>query len=306
MRVLQHGRAIVRQVPARTDRRSYRPGDFVLTRAQGGFARLLGAATGGPLDHAALIVDASGGLIEVNPYITAGCGLLRRAHIGDYLDAGQPCWVGYVELQEGTRQAVVDFAERRYATQTPLSAFGILTLALQALLCIAPRARTGRHAWLRPLHPLFDRHALVLREEHTYLAGEFVARALERGGFLWDVDPAHITPADLFTRFHLRDESDGGIVVPLAQARRSRRASAVPAADRGPARVSPFLPRGQRSAPASLTPAGAAPCAAMPQQFEVATPDGVRTLMHVALFTAGGLTVVHCLELMARALRQES
>jgi hypothetical protein len=306
MRVLHHGRAIVRQLSTRAERRSYRPGDFVLTRAEGGFARLLGAATGGPLDHAALIVDASGGLIEVNPQIAVGGSLLRRAHIGDYLDAGQPCWVGYVELQEGTRQAVVDFAERRYATQTPISAIGILTLVLQALLCVAPRARTERHAWLRLLHPLFDRHALILREEHTYLSGEFVARALERGGFLWDVDPAHITPAELFTRFHLRDESDAGVVVPLAHARRSRRAASAPPADRGPARVSPFVPRGQRSAPAARTLAGAAAYAAMPQAFEEATPDGVRTLMHVALFTAGGLTVVHCLELMARALRQES
>ncbi len=305
MRVLQHGRAIVRRLPPRMEQRTYRPGDFLLTHSEGGIARLLGAATGGTLNHAALIVDASGSLMEANPQITTGSGPLRRTHIGDYLDAGQPCWVGYVELQEGTRQAVVDFAERLYATQTTMSEIGILALALQALVCIAPRARTARHVWLRPLHPLFDRHALVLREEHTYLSGEFVARALERGGFLWDVDPAHVTPAELFSRFYLHDESDGGVVVPLAKVRHPRRAGDASQPNRGPARVSPFIPRGQRQGAAAGT-AGAAAFAEMPQLVEESTPDGVRTLVQVALLTFGGLAVLHCLELMARALSQES
>jgi hypothetical protein len=300
MRVIGRGRAIVRRLPSRMENRTFRPGDFVLTRTSGALAGMTGLATGGVTNHAALIVDASGGLIEVNPALAMGHGPLRRAHIADYLEAGAPCWVGYVELAEGTRQAVIEFAERHYAMQATLSEVGVAMLAITALVCVAPRARTARHAWLRPLAPLFDRHALILREEHTYLAGEFVARALERGGFHWDVDPAYVTPAELFERFHLREDGESGVLVTLAEARRDRKALPAASTDRGPALVSPFVPRataGHRQG-AALRLVAAEP--------EVAVnPDGMRALAQVALVTFGGFALLHGLELVARALRGE-
>ncbi len=94
MRVIGRGRAIVRRLPSRMESRTFRPGDFVLTRTTGALAGMTGLATGGAINHAALIVDASGGLIEVNPAMALGQGLLRRGHIADYLEAGAPCWVG--------------------------------------------------------------------------------------------------------------------------------------------------------------------------------------------------------------------
>jgi hypothetical protein len=302
MRLPQRGRAIVRRLPSRADNKTYRPGDFLLTRSEGGLARVVELATGGDLNHAALIVDASGGLIEANTVVMTGASPLRRAHIQDYQEAGAPCWVGYVELQEGTRPFVVDFAERLHETQSTMSEVGMLALALHALLCIAPRARTARHVWLRPLHAFFDRHALVLREEHTYLSGEFVARALERGGFIWDVDPAHVTPADLFARFHLVDESERGVLVPLTQMRQVRQAESATVSARGPAQVSALVPRARRSAAASE----AALRVEVPEPFEAAMPDGVRTLVQLALLAIGSLTVAHGIEKLLRAVRQES
>lgn len=299
MRVPLRGRAIVRRLSPRAEGQTFRPGDFVLTRSRGALARLMGVATGGEVNHAALIVDASGGLIEANTCVMSGEGALRRAHIADYLAAGEPCWVGYVELQEGTRQSVVDFAERLLSVQSRFSEVGVLVLALQTLLCIAPRARTARHSWLSPLHPFFDRHAFVLREEHAFLSGEFVARALERGGFLWDRDPAHVTPAELHARFSPRDETEGGVLVPLEMARRARRGPSVDGPALGPAQVSRLVPRESRAAPT----AAALPIAA-PQALETAPSPGTRALVQVVLLAFGGLTVVHGLEILLRPARR--
>lgn len=305
MRVAQQGRAIVRRLPARADGRTFRPGDFVLTHRDGALARLLGAATGAALNHAAVIVDPSGALIEATPCATLGGEPLRRAHITEYLDAGQPCWVGYVEVRDGTRQLVVDYVERLFASQGRLSELGIAALALQMLVGIAPRARSARHPWLRPFHPLFDRHALVIREEHTYLAGELVARALERGGFIWDRDPVYVTPAELHTCFCPHDERGNGMPLPLdpaRQARRGRQALSV-----GGGQVSSFSPRAPR-APRVLAPVGqgAALRAEALGPVEVANPDGLRALAQVALVAFGSLTVAHGLELLIRSLHQES
>jgi hypothetical protein len=259
-------------------------------------------ATGGELNHAALIVDTSGGLIEANPCVLAGQGALRRAHIADYLAAGRLCWVGYVELQEGTRESVVDFVERVFGAQRGLSELGALMLALQVLLGIAPRARTARHAWLRPLHAAIEQHALVMREEHTYLSGELVARALEHGGFVWNCDPAYVTPAELFARFHLRDESDGGVLIPLAAARLGRR-GARPGRPTGPAVVSAFTARAPR--PLAGAAAGVALRAEVPPPVEAAMPEGLRAVAQVALLALGTLTVAHGIEALLQHLQPD-
>ncbi|HEY7781966.1 MAG TPA: hypothetical protein VIC85_17375 [Ktedonobacterales bacterium] len=300
MRVAQQGRAIVRRLPGRADGRTFRPGDFLLTRREGALAGLLGLATGGELNHAAVIVDPSGGLIEATPCATIGGHPLRRAHIADYLDAGRPCWVGYVEVRDGTRQLVVEYVERLFATQRRLSELGIAALAMQMLLGIAPRARTERHPWLRPLHPLFDRHALVIREEHTYLAGELVARALERGGFVWDGDPAYVTPASLFASYCPRDDVGPGVLVPLDSARLARRGRQAMVTSGG-GQVSAFPAR-----TLAAVGQGAVLRAEAPRAAEVTNPDGLRALAQVALVAFGSLTVAHGLEILIRSLHQES
>jgi hypothetical protein len=321
MRMQQRGRAIVRRLGTHEDRRTFRPGDFLLVRTTGALPGIEGLATGGALNHAALIADASGALIEVNPHLRIGVHPLRRAHVRDYLDAGAPCWIGYVEVQEGTRLAVVEFAESLLAAPARLGALGATALTLHALLGVAPRARTARHAWLRPLHPFFDRYALVLREEHTYLSGELVARALERGGFVWDCDPAYVTASVLFERFCLEQTPERGVLVPLAAARKSKerlRGKAKGAADAsptrrpsGPARVSFFPPRAAAPGAPGAEPAGGPGLAAThqsvapaweaaPLSFPAPAPNGVRTLLQLALLTAGSLALVQAIESLAR------
>jgi hypothetical protein len=181
--------------------RTYRPGDFVLTRSKGSLAWSMGIATANELNQAALIVDSSGGLIEVNPFFVTAQGGLRRSHINEYLERGAPVWVGYVEVLDGTRSEVVRFAEQMLQEQQHFTEWQFAGLLLHLGLGIAPRSLTGKYRVLRPIHGLFDYHALVLKEENIFTAAELVARALERGGFLWDRDPAYITPAYLFERF---------------------------------------------------------------------------------------------------------
>jgi hypothetical protein len=301
--MLQRGRAIVRSLPSRAEGRAFRPGDFLLTRSEGSIARALSVATGGALNHAALIVDTSGTLIEANAYIMSGEACLRRSHINEYLAAGQRCWVGYVELQEGTRASVVEYAERLHAMQGRFTELGVLALLAQALVCIAPRARTARHRWLRLLHPLFDRQALVIHVENTYLSGEFVARALERGGFMWDRDPAHVTPEALFERFHVPERTVGGILVPLAVARQARQTRLVDRPARGMGQVSMFASRG--AGPITNRSQTSALRLEAPESVDAVPVDGVRTILQVALLALGGLTLAHVVEMLLHVARQE-
>jgi hypothetical protein len=203
MRVSPRGRAILHRLAgASAYGRSFRPGDFILTHSKGTLAWALGLATGGELNQAALIVDASGGLIEVNPFFITPSGGLRRSHIHEYLDKKAPVWVGYVEVVDGTRAEVVRFAEQMLEEQEHFSEWQFAGLLLHIGMSITPRHLTARYGVLRPLHGLFDRHALIFKEENIFTSAELVARALERGGFLWEKDPASITPADLFERFY--------------------------------------------------------------------------------------------------------
>jgi len=202
MRVSPRGRAILHPLaPETANERTYRPGDFVLTHSRGSLARSMGLATASDLNQAALIVDSSGGLIEVNPFFVTAGGGLQRSHITEYLERGAPVWVGYVELLEGTRREVVRFAEQMLEEQQHFTEWQFAGLLLHLALGIAPRNLTGKYRPLRPLHGLFDQHALVLKEENIFTSAELVARALERGGFLWEKDPAYITPAGLLERF---------------------------------------------------------------------------------------------------------
>jgi hypothetical protein len=181
--------------------RTYRPGDFVLTRSTGSLAWSMGMATASRVNQAALIVDSSGGLIEVNPVFMSAWGGLRRSHINEYLERRAPVLVGYVELLDGTRSEVVRFAEQMLEEQRRFSEWQFAGLLLHLGLSIAPRSLTAKYVPLYPLHGLFDHHALVLKEENIFTSAELVARALERGGFLWGKDPAYMTPADLLDRF---------------------------------------------------------------------------------------------------------
>lgn len=296
MRVPQRGRAILRRLSPSEAVRTYRPGDFLLTRSTGALALLHDVATGGEVNHAALIVDPTGAVIEANPMLLADPRAYRLSSVSAYLRAGEPCWIAHVELREGTRQDVADYAEHLLQVRGLASVTGRLSMVLHTIFGILPRARTARIAWLRPLHTLLDRHALVLREEHCYASAELVARALERGGFIWDRDPASVTPRDLFERYHLAELSSIVTTTPTTPTPlRMRRSSAAPAraVNTGrPATITPFASRGQRQARRT---AGATALLERPQAYE--TPQaGLQALLHIGVLTAASLAIIGVIE----------
>ena len=295
MRVPQCGRAIVRRLTPQDATRMFRPGDFLLTVSDGGLARVAGAVTGSGINHAALIVDASGALVEANPYLLPDARPYRVSSIESYLRAGKPCWIGYVELKEGTRQDVVAFARHFAEARGSVSLTGRLLVALHLLLNVAPRSLAERHRWLRPALGYFNRHALVLREESCFASGEFVARALERGGFLWERDPAQVTPADLFRRYAIADAPAAITPMPLGR-RRASHASASRAPMAGRATVTRFVPR------ASVR--GATALADDPRAAEE-PQAGLHALLQVGIIAAAGLTVLSMLEQIAKAFASE-
>lgn len=291
MRVPQRGRALVRRLSPHETVRAFRPGDFVLTISDGGLARLQGWATAAEINHAAIISDPLGTVVEANPQLLGDARVARFSSVAEMMRAGKPCWIGYVELREGTRQDVVAFVEQLARSQAQISAVGRFWLALHTAVGIAPLALSARVSWLAPLHRLLDRHALIVREEHSYLPGELVARALERGGFIWDRDAAHITPHDLFERFHFADEPVAFPPTSLADERGKRQRSRPTSTQRATTgSITPFMPR---------SIAGANALAEQPQALE--SPEvGMRALLHLGIFMAAGLAVIGVIEELAR------
>ena len=212
MRVSQRGRAILRHISAHdalggtSDARdttvpTFRPGDFLLTSSNAGLARLLSLATRSKINHAAVIVDPEGTLIEANPSFFCNRQPFRLSTVSHYLKTGQPCWIGYVEVREGSRQEVAGYAEHLLRASGSSSRSGRLWLVLHTLLSIAPRSYASHLRPTSALRHFFEHRSVVMREDLCYSSGELVARALERGGFIWDHDPAQITPADIFNRY---------------------------------------------------------------------------------------------------------
>jgi len=295
MRVSPRGRAILQPISAESHlERTYRPGDFVLTSSDGSLAQMMGLATARAINHAAVIVDSSGGLIEVNPFFVTKEGGLRRSHIAEYLERGAPLWVGYVELLDGTRSEVARYAEQMLLEQRHFSEWQFAGLLLHLGASIAPRSLTRKYRPLHALHGLFDQHALVLKEENIFTSAELVARALERGGFLWGCDPAYITPASLFERFcpseYVPEAQQAAL--PLAESTKPRAAvgsGSMPLvwpadeADEAPALAEPAADAEQAEASEVSGAEAALPPARRPLQGQVAWGVGALILGGAAL-----------------------
>lgn len=298
MRVPQRGRAILRRLTPADSVRAFRPGDFLITRSESGLARLTGWATGSRLNHVALILDPMGAVVEANPSLFADPRAFRVSSVADYLRAGRPCWIGYVEFREGTRQDVLAYAEHLYRSRGLVSPLGRLWLALHTVVSIAPQALTARSTWLRPLHEFLVQHALILREDYCFSSAEFVARALERGGFLWESDPAHVTPAELYERYHPREEPVRLAPTPISQKRRPSAQPARPAPQPAPAgnNISRFVRAGTQGNTAL----------ADPRHMPETSQDGMKALFQVGMLVAAGLTFIGVLEEMIRIARPRS
>jgi hypothetical protein len=293
MRVPLRGRAILRRMTPHDAVRMFRPGDFVLTTSEGGQATLLGMATACDLNHAAIIVDTLGTTVEANPNLLADPRAFRTSCVADYQRAGRPVWIGYVELREGGREAVVAYAEHLVHSQVPFGVGARLLLALHTLCTLAPRTLAGHFRWTRGIAAYLDAHGLVIRGEYSFASGELVARALERGGFVWDRDPANVTPAFLFERFALREPAP---VTPMPLHR--LRPPTPATSPRGAASVTRFAPRGTRAT------RGATALAPAPHEREQPQP-GLRALLKVGMLAVASLTAISVIEdLMSELVRE--
>ena len=180
---------------------TFRPGDFLLTSSNGGLARLLGYATLSNVNHAAVIVDPQGTLVEANPSLFSHGEPFRCSSVRHYLNRGQPCWIGYVEVREGSRQEVAGYAQHLLRAGGSGTMSGRFWLLLHTICSVAPRTYASRLRALVSLQRFLEHRSVVMREDLCYSSGELVARSLERGGFIWEHDPALITPADIFRRY---------------------------------------------------------------------------------------------------------
>lgn len=296
MRVPLRGRAILRRIGPHESVRAYRPGDFVLTTSEGGAATLLGMATGCDLNHAAIIVDALGTTVEANPNLIEDPRAFRTSCVADYQRAGRPVWIGYVELREGSRDEVVAYAEHLVRSRAASGLGARLLLALHALLALAPRTLAAHTRWSRGLAAYLDDHGLVIRGEHCFASGELVARALERGGFVWDRDPANVTPAFLFERYALREPAP---VTPMPLHRLRPPSHPAHSMQHSAARpVTRFVPRTTRGT------RGTTALAAVPHHAELPQP-GLRALLTVSMLAAASLTAITVAEELLREIVRE-
>jgi hypothetical protein len=306
MRVSQRGRAILRRISAHdalggtgdardTAEPTFRPGDFLLTSSSGGLARLLSLATGSKINHAAIIIDPQGTLIEANPSFFRPRQSFRLSSVSHYLKTGAPCWIGYVEVREGSRQEVAGYAEHLLRARGSSSMLGRLWLVLHTLLSIAPRSFAAHFSPTSPLRYALEHRSLIMREDLCYSSGELVARALERGGFIWEHDPAQITPADIF--HHYRQPE-------LAPALSSPKSAKIVRESLVGARTNPR--KSSTVAPqVSLSPnLTGDPRPEAPTDDPTRTQTGWRTLWGIGVAAVVGLVCVDFLEQLMRFIRR--
>ncbi|MGO8950975.1 MAG: hypothetical protein ACLQUY_25645 [Ktedonobacterales bacterium] len=310
MRVSPRGRAILRQISAhhatgaaggtgdaRDTMPTFRTGDFLLTSSAGGLARLLGYATRSKVNHAAVIVDGEGTLIEANPSLFCHGEVFRYSSVRHYLKRGQLCWIGYVEVREGSRQEVADYAEHLLRATGSRTSSGRFWLVLHTLCSIAPRTYASRLSASSSLRRFLEHRAIVMRADLCYSSGELVARSLERGGFIWEHDPAQVTPADIFRRYRQPELSP---VTPLLKPAHVARESLAVALTKS----------GKRNEVVSITSASQNPESVTAPSASTAAPPSRETQWQVfcgiGAATIFGLVCVDFLEQLIRSMRRKA
>lgn len=128
--------------------------------------------THSPWNHAGLIVDSSGMVIEM--YQGGG---IKKSRIDK--EKEDQILIVRIPLSPGARKAIKQYALAMYEQKIQFGYVSLLSLALNKLL----------------------RSPLVFKINGTQVCSEFVANALARGGVIWEKDTVFIAPADLYDRF---------------------------------------------------------------------------------------------------------
>ena len=159
------------------------PGDFLLGRAHGVKHDLLRFGQGLRLSrrkrkfarytHAALVVSASGDLIEA-----VGTGV-RRSHVRSYVDAGEPFQIVRIKVSDEDRRQMVAFTTAALDQKAP---YGFLTNISTAF-------------WA------FTGSRLIFFHDGSYTCSGLVAAALERTSTRFTTNAARVMPAQLAEMF---------------------------------------------------------------------------------------------------------
>jgi hypothetical protein len=306
MRVSQRGRAILRQISAHDamgtandvidSTLTFRPGDFLLTSSNGWLARLQGVATLSKINHAAVIVDTEGTIIEANPSLFCRGERFRTSSVRHYVSHGHPCWIGYVEVLEGSRQEVVGYAQHLLQARGGGTLSGRFWLLLQTVCSVAPRTYVSRLSAFSPLRGLVEYRSLVMREDLCYSSGELVARSLERGGFIWEHDPALVTPADIFLRYRQPVARQASLALKSALMARETYVAAPARAGKLALDTSPSKMHGPQRMPLAET--STADLTRAETRWQVVCGIGAATIV--------GLLCVDLLEHLMRSLRRQA
>lgn len=147
---------------------SLKPGDFILTHGSSLFDTLIQTFTFSHWNHAALIIDEEGTLLEA---VDKG---IKKHHLSKYRK--EEVYIVRTEFNETEREHIVKYGLKMLADHEKYGFLTIFSIALK----------------------IITKSRLIIKLEGTIICSEFVANALARGGIIWDKDPELITPADLY------------------------------------------------------------------------------------------------------------
>ena len=148
-----------------------KPGNFFVTHGHDFFDVITQIFTVSHWNHAGLVTDAKGTIIELT---TKG---IKKKHISEYNK--EDMYVVDIHMSHDDRMEIVDYAHtmlRRHAT------YGFLTVVSIAF-------------------KILTKSRVVIKLDGTLICSEFVAKALEHGGVIWNKDTSLITPGDLYNQF---------------------------------------------------------------------------------------------------------
>ena len=148
-----------------------KPGNFIVTTGGGFIDRLIQFSTMSKWNHAALVIDSKGTVIDV-----IGTGI-RKLPLSTF--SQNDYHIVNVEMSDEDRKQVVAYAAFMLKKHAK---YGFVTIA-SIVLKILTHSR------------------LVIKLDGTLICSEFVANALAEGGVIWDKDTSLITPADLYNKF---------------------------------------------------------------------------------------------------------
>ena len=153
-----------------------KPGTYACVRTGGFYAWLIRVGTRSPYNHAFLVVDDTGGIIEADP------GGARRSNISAYgtdamvFDANEP-------VTDDQRAKIIAKAETLLGTP-----YGWTDIARLALSCLGVKWK-----WL----------TAAADNERAMICSQLVAACGEAAGLDWNCGreaPAAVTPGDLAAR----------------------------------------------------------------------------------------------------------